>query len=237
MKTRLLHWMIAGAAFGLFLTGSGQAGASIILDFESLAHGYSINKFVGAHYEEDGFELDVSPLVAGEHSYFHVPGSGLGWDYTGSAALTIITYTADWQPSPHEDLVTLQNLGGTPFDALSITLAKWIDHYNPYTVTFVGTKVGGAQVTETLTIPTDVFVQTLPFPNTFQNLTKLEWYGVLIQNGADIYQFDNITLQESSSPVPEPSGLALMLGLGACLACGSRLGRFRRRGDGTARGV
>jgi hypothetical protein len=229
MKTRLLHWMIAGAAFGLLFTGSRQAWAAIMLDFESLAHGGSINKFVGAHYEEDGFALDVSPLVAGEHSYFHVPGSGLGYDYTGSAALTIITYTADWRPSPNGDLVELRNLGGSPFDALSITLAKWINHHDPYSVTFVGTTVGGTQLTQTLVIPTDVFTHTLSFPSTFHDLAKLEWYGVSIPNPADIYQFDNISLQESSQAVPEPSGLVTMLGLGACFACGSGLRRLRRR--------
>jgi hypothetical protein len=229
MKTRLLHWMIAGAAFGLLLTGSGGAWAAITLDFESLAHGGSINKLYGAHFEEDGFALDVSPLVAGEHSYFAVPGSGLGSDYTGSAAFTVLTYTASWTLSPNGDLVALSNLGGTPFDPVSITLAKWINWHDPYSVTFVGTTSGGAQLTETLTIPTDVFQQTFSFPGPFHDLTKLEWYGVTIPNGAEIYQFDNITLQQASPAVPEPSGLVTMLGLGACFACGSVLRRFRRR--------
>lgn len=111
---------------------------------------------------------------------------------------------------------TLTRADGAAFSLGNISLADYVSLPGTYDVTFTGTKVGGATVSQTFTLSGSNSFSNYTFTG-FSNLVSASWQEGLLHT----YQVDNISA--SVSAVPEPGTYAMLLaGLGL-------LGFMRRR--------
>ena len=184
----------------LFL--AAPAWATVILDFETLAHDDLLYVNAPNPYFEDGFRIDATHQLTTIGSGFTDPFMEPA--YSGSTALHIRV--------PNDQAVLTQ-ADGALFDVISIDLSErnsW--QSTPFTVTFTGeSPSGGGQITFTLD-GTAFAAETFLFDERFRDLSALHWRQEDIYNGqqfVDLHQFDNIVV----NPIPEPS-TALLLAFG-----------------------
>jgi hypothetical protein len=110
--------------------------------------------------------------------------------------------------------------GGTAFTLNSIDLSFLLNESGSVPVTFTGNYVGGGSTMQTFTV-TQFGFQTFTFNSTFTNLANVE-FGP--QFPPPFYQFDNVMVNGSSRPVPEPASM-LLFGSGV----GAAIVKLRRR--------
>lgn len=195
--------LVAGAT--LAILAPFQAAQAVIIDFQSLEQNNSVANNVGFTYTEDGFTLgNLStpfPFAFFGTQEFRYPGSTALFNRT-VGGITRLT----------------QNGGGL-FDLNSIQLTSLNGSYS-VTVNFTGTKADSSTVTQSFT--TDAILSTLEtftFNSSFTNLVSVQWI-----QASPFHQFDNINV--SATPVPEPSAILGLLGLGL-LGIGSQFKQKR----------
>ena len=173
------------------------------IDFEALAppspptEGTVIR---GCSYAEDGFTLETlsgnCSLVGGFMSV-HMPPNPMG-------QYSVNRYVGSVSFSNHawDGMTRLMRDGGATFALVSIDLdalnpssslnpADRSDASWPQTVTFVGTRLDGASVTQGFTTDTSFpRLETFVFRSDFSELTRVEWRQV----GPMFHQFDNIVV-------------------------------------------
>ena len=195
--------MVAGAT--LAILAPFQAAQAVIIDFQSLEQNNSGFNNVGFTYTEDGFTLDnlSTPYPFGVFGTQEPR-------YAGSTALFNGT---------ENGITRLTQNGGGLFDLNSIQLTSLNGSYS-VTVNFTGTKADSSTVTQSFT--TDAILSTLEtftFNSSFTNLVSVQWI-----QASPFHQFDNINV--SATPVPEPSAILGLLGLGL-LGIGSQFKQKR----------
>ena len=110
----------------------------------------------------------------------------------------------------HDGGVTRVSQGGNGFLAYSIDLSRLKQTRLGFanTVTFTGNFVGGGTTVQAFTYSQFGF-QTFTFNSTFTNLTFVD-FG---PQNSPFFQFDNVVVNASTAPVPEPTTM-LLLGTG-----------------------
>ncbi|MCZ8250360.1 MULTISPECIES: PEP-CTERM sorting domain-containing protein [unclassified Microcystis] len=197
--------LVAGATLAI-LTPL-QAAQAVIIDFQSLEQNNSVANNVGFTYTEDGFTLgNLStpfPFAFFGTQEFRYPGS-----------TALFNDTSD-------GITRLNQNGGGLFDLNSIQLTSLLGN-NSVTVNFTGIKADSSIVTQSFT--TDAILSTLEtftFNSSFTNLVSVQWI-----QASPFHQFDNINVTPSATPVPEPSAILGLLGLGL-LGIGSQFKQKR----------
>jgi len=197
--------LVAGAT--LAILAPSQAAQAVIIDFQSLEQNNPIVNGVGFTYTEDGFTLD-NLSTPNPFKFFGTQAS----HYPGSTAL--LNDTVD-------GITRLTQNGGGLFDLNSIQLTS-ANGDDSVTVNFTGTKADSSTVSQAFT--TDAILSTLEtftFNSSFTNLVSVEWI-----QASPFHQFDNINVTPSATPVPEPSAILGLLGLGL-LGIGSQFKQKR----------
>ncbi|MCA2723050.1 MAG: PEP-CTERM sorting domain-containing protein [Microcystis sp. M048S1] len=196
--------MVAGAT--LAILAPFQAAQAVIIDFQSLEQNNSGVNNVGFTYTEDGFTLDNLSIAS--FAFFGTQASR----YPGSTALFNNTVGG---------ITRLTQNGGGLFDLNSIQLTS-ANGDDSVTVNFTGTKADSSTVSQAFT--TDAILSTLEtftFNSSFTNLVSVQWI-----QASPFHQFDNINVTPSATPVPEPSAILGLLGLGL-LGIGSQFKQKR----------
>ena len=169
-----------------------------VIDFEQLKHIDSIEKVHGSQYIEDGFQIDEQKSIfqSGLASY-----GTLSPRYIGSTALF-----RGFGPSHG---FKLSKVDGGTFDLLSIDLAELdIESYanfgNFFSTEIKFVRDGGYSQTFVLDgkVPS---AETFFFDAKFQDSSVVYW-----DNNYPSHQFDNITIADDVSSVPEPPMLLLL---------------------------
>jgi hypothetical protein len=197
--------LVAGAT--LAILAPSQAAQAVIIDFQSLEQNNQNVNGVGFTYTEDGFTLD-NLSTPNPFKFFGTQASR----YPGSTAL--LNDTVD-------GITRLTQNGGGLFDLNSIQLTS-ANGDDSVTVNFTGTKADSSTVSQAFT--TDAILSTLEtftFNSSFTNLVSVEWI-----QASPFHQFDNINVTPSATPVPEPSAILGLLGLGL-LGIGSQFKQKR----------
>ncbi|CCI21096.1 conserved exported hypothetical protein [Microcystis aeruginosa PCC 9809] len=197
--------LVAGAT--LAILAPFQAAQAVIIDFQSLEQNNSGFNNVGFTYTEDGFTLD-NLSTPHPFAFFGTQASR----YPGSTALFNNTVGG---------ITRLTQNGGGLFDLNSIQLTSLVGN-NSVTINFTGTKADSSTVSQTFT--TDAILSTLEtftFNSSFTNLVSVQWI-----QASPFHQFDNINVTPSATPVPEPSAILGLLGLGL-LGIGSQFKQKR----------
>jgi hypothetical protein len=193
-SSRPLALALAVAAVAA-VASARPAAAQTTITFASLACPGAAGTLYAGPLDTQGFRFVNADNLAG---VFGTPCSG-STSYAGTTTL----YGGRVGAAP-----TLTSLAGTPFSIQSIDLAKLnASDAVAQTVTFTGTLVGGATVTQAFEIPGTVGAPTLAtytFQPTFANLTSLQFGAQL----SPFYQFTNLRLDQSV--VPEPGTWALL---------------------------
>ncbi|GCE59854.1 PEP-CTERM sorting domain-containing protein [Microcystis aeruginosa] len=197
--------LVAGAT--LAILAPFQAAQAVIIDFQSLEQNNSGFNDVGFTYTEDGFTLDNLSTP----SPFAFVGTQASL-YPGSTALFNNTING---------ITRLTQNGGGLFDLNSIQLTSLVGN-DSVTINFTGTKADSSTVSQAFT--TDAILSTLEtftFNSSFTNLVSVQWI-----QASPFHQFDNINVTPSATPVPEPSAILGLLGLGL-LGIGSQFKQKR----------
>jgi hypothetical protein len=208
---RSLALAVVAVAVAVAAAASARpAAAQTTITFASNACAAPVqeNIYRGLSFDTQGFRFTTSSIG------FRTPCSGNPFGYTGTTTL----YNDGTNAT-----TTLTSLAATPFSIQSIDLAPLGRDSRPQLVTFIGTLVGGATVTQAFTIPGGAGLPTLAtytFQPTFANLTSLQFSP----QTAPFYQFTNLRLDQAV--VPEPGTWAL-LGTGLLGVAG--IARRRRR--------
>jgi hypothetical protein len=197
--------LVAGATLAILTPF--QAAQAVIIDFQSLEQNNQNVNGVGFTYTEDGFTLD-NLSTPNPFKFFGTQASR----YPGSTAL--LNDTVD-------GITRLTQNGGGLFDLNSIQLTS-ANGDDSVTVNFTGTKADSSTVSQAFT--TDAILSTLEtftFNSSFTNLVSVRWI-----QASPFHQFDNINVTPSATPVPEPSAILGLLGLGL-LGIGSQFKQKR----------
>jgi len=172
-----------------FLFGAGVARSETVMDFEALSS--SGDGSVTSPYVEDGFS------VAGDHLYRYGTSSQ---NFLGSTGLE--------HDNPAD--IIFSKVGGGSFDIISIDLGPipQFTEGQSQNVTITGNLSGGGAVGTTFAVTGASSFQTFLFPSTFVGLESVTW-----NNSNPYHQFDNITVADGTTAVPEPGTFSLWLGL------------------------
>jgi len=157
---------------------AGEAPRAGVIDFQALEHHDALITNHGATYDEEGYRLS------------HIGGAALttfgtqASRYPQSTALFNNTVNATTR---------LSRINGAAFDLIEMKLAE-LNGPNPAPVNFTGFKQGGGQVVHN--VNTDGNgpqngLERFVFPNTFTNLTHVEWAQT-----APFHQFDDIVVRD-----------------------------------------
>ena len=180
-------------------TASATATQQTVINFNGLEQsGFGLTPLNS--YSESGYNFnnDVWYGLSSAHNANSL--------YAGSAGLAAVNLST----------TTLTRADGAAFSLDKISLADYASLPGSYDVTFIGTKVGGATVSQTFSLSGSNSFSNYTFSN-FTNLISASWQEGLFRT----YQVDNIAA--SVSAVPEPGTYATLLaGLGL-------LGFMRRR--------
>lgn len=188
MKTMTILRSAAVAAVFASSAASATATPQTVITFNALEQsGFGLTLLNS--YSEAGYNFDNNLWygLSSVHkdNFFYAGSAGLG-----AAALTTTTLT---------------RADGAAFSLDKISLADYVSLPGSYDVTFVGTKVGGATVSQTFSLSGSSSFSNYTFTN-FTNLVSATW-----QEGAlHTFQVDNIAATVSA--VPEPGTYAMLLG-------------------------
>lgn len=167
---------------------SATTASQTVINFNGLEQsGFGVSLLNS--YSEAGYNFD-SNLWYGlssvhKNNFFYAGSAGLG-----ATALSTTTLT---------------RADGAAFSLDKISLADYVSVPGSYDVTFVGTKVGGATVSQTFSLSGSSSFSNYTFSN-FTNLVSASWQEGLLHT----YQVDNIGATVSA--VPEPGTYAMLLG-------------------------
>ncbi len=173
-------------------------GAEVVIDFESLATPGTGFFGVLSPYTEDGFQLETP----------NGPGTQTGFTAFRTGDVNFPGSTASFGRF-RGNTTTLTQIGGSPFDLISMEVSELFATGGVVPVTFVGTKTDTSTVMKAITLDGIFGFETVTFPG-FTNLVSVKW----IQE-ADDHQYDNIRGRPVPLPVTGWMGLALLTALGA----------------------
>jgi hypothetical protein len=209
----------------LFAASSfGTAKADFVMNFDALTQNDSLLHDIGPVYSAGGFTLTAS----------HVSVTP-SFDFVGTQSVLFPGATALYHHISQGE-ITLTRTDGGAFNFYSIDLAELPAgdafgqpiNSGPFDITFYGTKVDGASVTDTVTVDSFLTLKTYSLSG-LANVVEVHWFQGAGPPASPTHQFDNLDL----SAVPAPSGLILGC-LASCLLIGYRflLGRSRQATDG-----
>jgi hypothetical protein len=153
--------------------------STALVDFQREEHADSGFAYVGPTYVEEGFRISKNN---GELYDFATYGL-YSTNYNGSTAVFNNTING---------LIRLTCADGGDFDLLQIDLSTLSSGNGAAPVNFVGTRVDGSTVTQSVSVADFLTPQTIRFQG-FHTLKKVEW----IQE-SPFHQFDNIVAVESA---------------------------------------
>ena len=165
------------------IVGGQHAHALAVLDFQNLTCAKT-QELCGAGdtYTASGFTLQYAP--AADEPYpvgFTAVGKLWRFNVKGSISLEANSCSAT---------TTLTSTKGVNFSLLSIDLAE-VNGDSPSSLTFIGTKSDGSQVTKSVKLDGKVGWQRVQLPRTFTNVNSVTWaQGDCIINKP--HMFDNI---------------------------------------------
>ena len=196
----------------VFLGVAAGSADGAVIDFQALeTANANPSNFVPNFnfYDEDGFRLsDGSGIL--------FPGTlTTQWANSGNS-------TAIHSNNP-TDLITMVDLGGNPFGVSTVDLSELSLSAGTPTARFIGNKVGGGSVIQTIILDDLLGVETFNLQlldPAFSALTSLDFQD-FDQSTFTQVQFDNITI----TSVPEPTTLLLMASGLACLVGYARRGK------------
>lgn len=194
-----------------FPAASPSAQGNIVLDFESAASSTKMYAGISNEYSSFGFKL--------ESAAFGSWGTSSA-NFAGSTALFNLF---------DNDTTVLSRTDGGVFDLYSIDLSEAFRGGRSTTVDFVGTRVDGTQVVESVAMDGIFGFESFNF-SSLSGVTSVFW-----SQGSSYHQFDNVALGLMGDPNPgggavAPVPPAFLLGaFGLALA-----GLFKRRQSGTA---
>ena len=165
--------------------GSATANCEVaIMDFESLKIVFPSIPSIGNAYTEDGITVTA---VQGDLAY----AGTLSTSFAGSTMLFHHISLG---------LIVLTSAEGHVFDFLSIAIAELPSfdsngqpiNFGPFEITFVGTKVNGTTVSQTVTAEPFPVVTTFKMRG-FSNVVSVQWrQGGGGAPGLSTHQFDNV---------------------------------------------
>ncbi len=198
---RTIRFGLASAL--LLFVAAGRAQAEVIT-FENFAPpGGLVNVNPASPYSEAGFRL--------------TPSNATSAVFDAAAVVDMPGNTTDFFGFAENNIITLTNVAGVPFNLSSLLLGPTILAASPsVTITLVGNFAGGGSLTSTFSLLTTATPVTL---SGFNNLTSV------VFSTTDDSGIDNINV----TPVPEP---ATMLLFGAGLAGVAMKVRKRRKAQG-----
>ncbi len=202
--------LLSVAALAVFVgAASPSALGNIVLDFESAASSTKMYAGVSNEYTSFGFKLESSAFASWGTS---------SSNYAGSTALFNLF---------DNDTTVLSRTDGGVFDLYSIDLSEAFRGGRSASVDFVGTRVDGTQVVESVVLDGIFGFESFNF-NSLTGVTSVFW-----SQGSSYHQFDNVALGLMGDPspggvVPVP-GAFLLGAFGLTLA-----GVIKRRQSKTA---
>ncbi|MBF9028956.1 hypothetical protein HKCCE3408_00990 [Rhodobacterales bacterium HKCCE3408] len=178
-----------------------------VLDFESLAHsGYAVNY--------------PSTLIVGDYQF---TGNQIMNDYlvwgSGSANFAGSTALIPFGIESH----TFERTDGAAFDLLGFDISEFTPNTGSGSLLMTGNLQGGGTVTQTITSDGVFGFESIAM-NGFVGLTSLQF--TTSSDTADRFQYDNISVEQTASPVPLPGAVSLAFGGLAALGA---LGLRKRR--------
>lgn len=171
--------LLSVAALAVFVgAASPSALANIVLDFESVASSTKMYAGVSNEYSSFGFKLESSAFASWGTS---------SSNYAGSTALFNLF---------DNDTTVLSRTDGGAFNLLSIDLSEAFRGGRSTTVDFVGTRVDGTQVVESVVMDGIFGFESFNFSHLI-GVTSVFW-----SQGSSYHQFDNVALGLMGDPNP-----------------------------------
>jgi hypothetical protein len=170
--------------------------AETVLNFQDISIPGGTDSAPFSTYSNGGFTLTAP-------NNFDAHGSNSIF-YAG--AVGVVAFAPSSAP---DNVIDLED-GGSPFDLLSIDLARNFAFDPAPTVTFTGTKAGGGTVTQSFTVTTPSGTsafQTFDFSG-FTDLDSVTWGQPVVADG--VHQFTNIHVEADAVATPEPSTWPLL---------------------------
>ncbi len=160
----------------VFATATPLVAGTVVMDFDHLA-GSNVGTTHAAPILEDGLRLSVTGGNTAQAFKLFIGGN---FD-TGHKALT---------PKWTNTTSVLTAASGSTFDLVSLRLSPLAANLAA-NVTFVGTKPGGATVSQTFPTGTALAGTVRTFGTDFQGVLSVSW--LMDGSGAQYHQFDDIT--------------------------------------------
>ncbi len=158
---------------------TGEAPRSGVIDFQALEHHDALVATQGATYDEEGYRLE------------HIGGASLASFGTQEGRYPQSTAMFN---NAVNGVTRLAKINGAAFDLIEMQIAE-LNAANPAPVNFTGFKQGGGQVAHNVNLDGNGpqnGLQRFVFPNTFTNLTHVEW-----RQESPFHQFDEIIARDA----------------------------------------
>jgi len=201
---------------------AASARGDTVLDFQDVLAAMGSDTPFFTPIQTKGFTLASTNPPTGFSAGFEVHGP-TSLFYAGEVG--VLTFAPATAP---DNLITLTQTSGQPFNLVSIDLARYFPFDPAPTVTFTGIKSNGSTVNESFTVTVPVGTaafQTFDFTG-FTDVTSVSWGQPPLADGLN--QFSRIDIGATGAPVPEPGSVALLVSLGGVLLGLRAAGRLRR---------
>ena len=196
---------------GLLLSTPQAHAQAVVVDFESLA------------CAGPGASTYPGPVIMNGFSFASNNASGFGNYCTGSPHFAGSTALVN---NAFGGVTTLTKVGGGGFALYSIKLANLYANSPGQSITFTGWLANSTQIFQTFVLGANSGAPVLTqfqLGSGFQNVVAVSWAQGL---GADVHQFDDVSLNLTAVPEPMTTGL---LASGLVAMAGMQLRRRRRR--------